>query len=348
MNIKELAERTGFSTATISRVLQGELNVEQSTRDKIMEHLAQLSFYADTKPKKKKLRNLYVVISPSGMTGRLYDSHINFFSKMFSGIRDTLARLGKEVSGEPYVLNINYEHGQLADKLKELEALPYAGNIAAMFLVNGREVDEKQILNRQLVSPMFILNRFYEKTNNPNISFIYFDNKEIGNIAYQELYDKGHRNIAVLAGPPAYRYYTERLSAFIDNKDEASIKIFTVDNNDVSAAAKTANDMIPFIKNGETSAVYVCSELLLEGCLKAFETAGIIAGKDVSLISSNDYFLAYQHSPQISVIRTPSYELGEIAATLAVKGVELDFSLRTNSCVGVKLIERKSVLQRTI
>jgi len=344
MNIKQLAERTGFSTATVSRVLQGDLNVDPATRDAVMEHLAQLPFYADTKPKKKKLRNLYAVLSPVEISSRIYDSHVNFFTKMFSGIRDVLNAAGSDAATEPCILNYTYRHGQLAEKLTAIEALPYSGHIAAFFLINGREADEQQLLSRPLNAPLFMLNRFYPESRNPDISFIYFDNVRVGEIALRVLREKGHRNIGVLTGPLDYRYYRERAAAFTDPQSDVDTVLFTASENTVQAAAEAARAMIPRIQSGELTAVFTCSELLLEGCLLAFGQAGLTAGKDISLVSSNDYFLAYQHTPQITVVRTPSYELGELAAALALKGVEMDFKIRTDCCLDVKLAERQSVL----
>lgn len=343
MNIKQLAGRTGFSTATVSRVLQGDLNVDPATREAVMGHLAQLPFYADTKPKKKKLRNLFAVISPAEIGGRIYDSHVNFFTKMFSGIRDVLTSSATDAATEPSILTFSYRHGHLTEKWTAIESLPYSGHIAAYFLINGREADEQQLLDRPLNAPLFMLNRYYPESRNPDISFVYFDNVRVGEIALRLLRDKGHQNIGVLTGPPEYRYYRERAAAFNDPDNGIRHILFTAAENSVQAAAEAARSMIPGIQSGELTAVFTCSELLLEGCLQAFGQAALTAGKDVSLISSNDYFLAYQHTPQITVVRTPSYELGELAATLALKGVQMDFRIRTDCRLDVKLAERQSV-----
>ena len=344
MNIRKIAELTNLSIATISRVLKGDQNVDPSTRDLVLRELSQHPFYPDLKKKKTKKPNLFVFLSPLHVNNQLNTTQINFFSRSLAGIKSYFDATNVLDDHERYLILASFKSGHISEKLSELEKLGSAGTIGGLFIIHTQKQDHAELARYEGNLKIYLLGRSREDVPNDRIDFINYNDEKAGRLAYEHLVSMGHRNILVFSGPPEFSYFEKRERAFFQNmnRKENKIEFVHTDQNSPESAEKYVK-MYFGKKKSKITAIYVTSEVLLEGVLHYLDQKGIKVPADLSLMSTNDYLIAYQHNPPITVIRTPQFEIGRIAAVIAIENNRFDFGTRVDYELDVMLNERQSV-----
>ncbi len=344
MNVRKLAEITKVSVATISRVLKGEPAVDPETRDRVLRELSQHPFYPDFKQKKKRTRNLFVFLSPAHVNERLHLTQINFFSRALAGVKSHFDTTNSQDGIERYLLLSSYKSGRILEKLKELERLDYAGSIAGIFIIHTQKADHAGLAQYAGRLKLYLLGRSPDDVPSERADCIYFDDVKVGRLAYEHILSRGHRKVLVFSGPREFTYFEKRERAF--RKAAGKDGNGYVFRNTRAADPMEAYDLAKAClrKNElEITAVYVTAEILLEGVLKHLDEAGMKIPEDLSLISTNDYLVGYQHKPPISVIRTPHFEIGRLAAVIALENCRFEFDSRVDYRLDVMLNDRHSV-----
>jgi LacI family transcriptional regulator len=346
MNVRKLADLTNLSVATISRVLKGEPVVDPETREKVLYTLSQHPFYPDLKKKKKTNRNIFVFLSPAHVNERLHHTQINFFSRTLAGVKSYFDEVNSNDGIERYLLLSSFKSGRILEKLEELEKLNYSRSIAGMFIIHTQKKDHIHLNQYMGNIKLYLLGRSREDVQNPRVDCIYFDDEKAGKIAYEHLISRGHRKILILSGPREYTYFEKRERAFHKASGiEGNRFIF---KNTKSASPEEAYKLAKSCFEKEppdVTAWYITAEILLEGVLKFLDESGIRIPDNLSLISTNDYLVGYQHSPPISVIRTPHFEIGRLAAVIAIENCKFEYQTRVDYALDVLLNDRGSVVQ---
>ncbi|RKX77457.1 MAG: hypothetical protein DRP87_09165 [Spirochaetes bacterium] len=344
MNVRRLAELSDVSVATISRVLNGDPAVEHVTRERVISVLAQHPFYPDLKQKKKRNRNIFLFLSPIQISERLYPHRLNFFSRTLAGVKYQLD-LGLTTGGKDYYLMLSsYRNGRIEEKLKSLEEVSFFEAIAGVFIIHSNLRDNEALTSYRGRLKLYLLNRNREDVDNPFVDCIYFDESMVSSIAFDHLTTRGHRKILVFSGPEEYSFFLHRESAFRENADSDEFEIYLrrAEQNTPSAAQRLIETVFEK-EHLPITAVYVTSEILLEGVLPFLDQRGISIPDEISILSTNDYLIGYQHIPPISVIRTPSFEIGKLAALIAIENTNFDFGTSVDYCLKVILNDRGSV-----
>jgi DNA-binding LacI/PurR family transcriptional regulator len=344
MNVRKLAELTDLSVATISRVLKGEPVVDPETRERVLHAISQHPFYPDFKQKKKRTRNIFVFLSPAHVDEKLHQTQISFFSRALAGVKSHFDTVNSRDGVERYLLLSSFQSGRLAEKLSELEALDYAGSIAGIFVIHTRKADHAGLADYRGRLKLYLLGRSPEDVPGDHVNCVYFDDVKAGRLALEHLSGRGHRRVLVFSGPGEYTYFEKRERAFRREKSKNGNKF--IFKNTKTVTAEEAYDLAKavFGKNPpDITALYVTAEILLEGVLKYFDERGLRIPEDYSVLSTNDYLVGYQHNPPISVVRTPHFEIGRLAAVIALENSGFEYGTRVDYRLDVLLNDRKSV-----
>ncbi len=344
VNVRKLAELTGVSVATISRVLKGDPVVENTTRERVLQALAQHPFYPDLKQKKKRIRNLFLFLSPVNISDRLHLLQVELLLPRPCRSEIPFRWLYADGGTERYLMLSPYRKDRLSETLRELEQASFAGSIAGVFILHTSITDDAALAHYRGGLKLYLLNRTREDIPNESIDFIFFDDRLVSRLAFDHLAVRGHRNVLVFSGPDDYRFFEKREHAFREHAGDPDCR-FVFRNTESNSAEAAFDHSEELLGSGERefSAVFVTSEVLLEGFLRSCDMRGIRIPEDLSILSTNDYLVAYQHTPPISVVRTPSFELGKVAAAVATENMAFEFATRVDYCLSVILNDRGSV-----
>ncbi len=175
------------------------------------------------------------------------------------------------------------------------------------------------------------------------VHFAASDNSMGGELAAKYLYAKGHRKIAILAGPSWSSDSHLRIQGFkrFFNKKRIpfSSPILHGDFQEEKAAELTE---LFLKKNSNITAFFCCNDLMACGVLKKLQELGIKCPKDISVMGYDDDRRAELSNPPLTTIHVPLYELakaGTNSLLLHLKQEKTEFF----QSFPVHLVERKSV-----
>ena len=208
VTIKQVAEKAGVSTATISRVLSGRGYVGPEMRQRVLNAVAELDYQPD-----RAARNLRRRVSQ--IIGVIISDIQNpFFTSVIRGIEsvieeDNFVILLSNSDEDPHRENIH---------LNTLEAERVSGIIIAPCSGNSNVL-------RELVSermPVVVIDR---KIPRLKVDTVTVHNVEAAVEAVQHLACLGHRRIALIGGPERVSTGAERRHGFLQGMRAAGLSI---------------------------------------------------------------------------------------------------------------------------
>ncbi len=175
--IYDVAERSGLSIATVSRVLNSPERVSEVSRQKVMEAIDHLGFVPMAEARARVLRN----------TGRIGVVTPFFTSPSFT---DRLRGVASALSASRYELVI-YTVDSIERLNSYLSTLPLTGNLDGLIVIS-LPVDQaaaQRLIANQLETVLI-------EYAHPSFSAILVDDRGGGRLAARHLVEKGHRRCA--------------------------------------------------------------------------------------------------------------------------------------------------------
>ena len=192
--IYEVSKLAGVSLATVSRVVNKNLNVSDKTRQKVLKAMEQLSY-------KPNLVAKSLASNKTDCVGVLVSEFYGSFNGgIMSGVESVLRKADKHII-------VTAGHNEEQREKDDIEFL-ISRNCDALILHVEAVSDEYLINLCQGKTPIVILNRYIPKLAEHCISL----NNELGGyLAAEHLLKRGHRNIAYISGPSRKVDAQERL-----------------------------------------------------------------------------------------------------------------------------------------
>lgn len=290
--LKNIAEKANVSIATVSRVLNGNENVNENIKNKINQIIKLDGYYKKRKADKK----IISVIIP--------DITNPFFANIIKGIEITANLYGYHI-----ILSQYRENSDILDKyFDEISAIGISGYIIIPSI--GDTEYFKNIINKSTV-PIIFLDR---RVDMDNVNYVGSNNEEGAYNATKYLIDLGHKKIIYMAGPKNISTEKERFSGFIMALNENDIDF------DMKKYYKTANfnfnesykQMKEIIKSKlEYTAIFSACDIMCFGIKKAIEESGMSIPEDVSLIGYDD--IPFSSIIGLTTVSSQVYEMGKNA-----------------------------------
>lgn len=141
--------------------------------------------------------------------------------------------------------------------------------------------------------------------------------------ATAHLLSRGHRNIALLSGPPALRPARARADGFRAAFRAAGLKVpeHLIRTGSLASDFGKQEVMSLLAVADPPSAIIAGGNRLLGGVLEAAHQAGRTVGQDLALISCDDVDLTRLYRPPISVVARDMYEMGKVAGNLLLERI---------------------------
>ncbi|MEZ4605948.1 MAG: LacI family DNA-binding transcriptional regulator [Deinococcales bacterium] len=298
--IIDVAKRAGVSTATVSRVMNGEALVKDETRQMVEDAIAALGY-------RRNYLARSLVTGKSGVVGVLIpDVTGPLYGQMARGIEDVLIPLGLH--------SILVSDNRDPQEEERAIGLLLERQIDALIII-GSYISDASLA--QLISPDFpllLLQREQVSLNSPYIS-LQLDNDQGVNEAMQYLYEMGHRQIAHVGG---LRYDGERrrvvYEAFLR---EWGLEPFTLASDGTEEGGyQAANKLIN--KKPEVSAVFCINDRTALGLYHRLQERSVRIPEDISVIGFDDLPFAKHLAPPLTTIQQPARLMGQRAAELVL------------------------------
>lgn len=328
MNIYDVAKESGVSPATVSRVLNGNKNVKESTREKVLKVIEGANYVPNA-----LARNLSVGESQN-IAFLVPDIENPFFSKILHGITDKALDYDYNV----FMFGTDESSKREHKILDSIKTEMIKGLIIIPVSEHDEETKERLNLFEEQGVPVVLVDR--------DISGSSFDGvfSEDARGVYQAiecLIQEGHREIGIITGPDTSRPGHERLKGYKKALETYDIKL---NPNYVVNGFFREEESYQAMKNlmeldHPPTAVFASNNMTTLGCLKYMKEKCLKLTKDVSLVGFDDIKELEYTDTHLTVVTRPVYEMGCEAMGL----LESRFQSKGNSEEGQMVIHRNLV-----
>lgn len=327
--IYEVSELAGVSLATVSRVMNNNTPVRESTRKKVLAAMEQLGYRPNSIAQSlasNRSNSIGILVS---------ELHGPFYGEMLTGIEAEFRAAGKHVI-------ITAGHSDQATELDGIEFLK-SRNCDALILHVEAVSDEYLIELATGETPFVLLNRHIPAIAERCISL----NNELGGyLATQHLLQQGHREIAYIAGPmwktDAQARYQGHQRALAEYQLQANPKLFFEGDFRETGGS---NGLSAILATGLLFTAIVCAnDEMASGALTAAREQGLAVPEHFSVVGFDNVNFAYYTYPKLSTIDYPISAMGQMAARWVLREVYQCSSIQVQQLFEPHLIVRDSVV----
>jgi DNA-binding LacI/PurR family transcriptional regulator len=298
VKLEDIARETGFSIATVSRVLaNSDYPVSSSVREKIL-RVAQAMDY------KPNLAARSLRSNRTNTIGIIVDDMMSpFVPPIVRGIQDCL----HEHDFLSVIVNSDWDPDQEQDAINTLISRPVDGII----FVEYSHLVSSEILEESNKPHMFVHRIFGSPIKNSVVP----DDHYGAALAVRHLISLGHRRIAYINGPENWHNSQTR---YVGYKDELERHNILLDPDLIQpgdweleggyrATHKLLNLDVP------PSAIFAANDLMALGAVYAIQDAGLSVPRDMAVVGYDNRDFAKIVRPKITTVVMPVYEMGRVA-----------------------------------
>jgi LacI family transcriptional regulator len=301
--ISDVAKRAGVSKTTVSHVINDTRFVEETTKQRVFEAIAELGYRPSVVARSlttNRTETVGVVVS---------DTSNYFFAEVLRGIEDVLMP-------ENYALLVCNTAEILEREVHYLDILirqRVDGIIAAATSQRWDILAQAEVQH----TPVVFVDRSFEGLGG---AFVGVDNKRGAYLGTRHLIECGHRQIGILAGFQRLSTMRERLAGFRQALQESDIPLpeeWVVTSALSIEGGREAMRQILTLPERPT-AVFLNNNLLSLGALLAIRELDLRCPEDISVIGFDDHPWAAVSDPPLTVVRQPAQRLGQVAAQMVL------------------------------
>lgn len=305
--LKDIAKELNISVSTVSRVVNNKEYVNEETRKRILKALDKYNYVPNQVARSLKCQATKTVgiIVP--------DISEDLFAQVIKGIDQVLTKKGYSI--------IVSDSNENSEKEEHYLRLLYQKRIDALVLATvAKEQNSVKLYIENGIPVVFI-------DNLPHLNLSYdsvlIDNQKASQLAVQHLIDLGHTDIAIIAGIPDETTGYERLEGYkktlLSNGLTVNKDLIKYGNYKQDTGYSCMKELIENRDRNYFSAVYVTSEKMTFGAIKAIREFGLDIPRDISLVGFDFHDKSGLITPGITTIIQPESEIGKIVADLIIK-----------------------------
>jgi DNA-binding LacI/PurR family transcriptional regulator len=296
--LADVARLAGVSSATASRVLTGSQRVAPQTRDTVHEAMSRLGYVRNRAARSAQPRragSIALVVCEENV--KVFADP--FFSRMLWAVGEALASADLQLV--LLTLHSPKDHRTVSRYLR-------SGHVDGTLLVSVHNRPDFDYVS--LGIPLVLCGRPVSAAG--NLSYVDADNVGGARKAVHHLLNSGRKHIATIAGPPDMSPGVDRLLGYrkamaaADITDPGMIAYGDFSRSAGEHALARLIDHRPRL-----DAVFVASDLMAVGALRALRRLGRRVPDDVAVIGFDDSVLAQHTDPQLSSVRQPVDAMAE-------------------------------------
>ena len=304
--MQDVADRAGVSPKTVSRVVNNEPRVSESTRKKIQQVIDQLSFQPN-----KSAQSL--AADRSLLVGLVYDNpSASYIVGLQAGVLGVCNKFGYGLVIHP----CQNDSPELIQRLRELlDSSRIDGIVLTPPMTENQELLDFLVSNGTpyvLISPL---------DNSPSELSVSADDAEITQQAIQSLIDLGHRCIGFITGVRKRSGSEMRLLGYQQALEKNNISYdeslvvegdFTFHSGEEAAKELLRHENRP-------TAIFASNDYMAAGVMKAALQLRISIPHELSLCGFDDAPVAGHMTPALTTIRHPFEKLASNAGELLIQ-----------------------------
>src|ERR1700690_2244107 len=317
VTIRDVAERSGFSSATVSIVLNNAplaRYIPDTTKGRIQKAASHLGYRPNLFARSLRGRRSHTV----GVM--VFDMTDPYCTLVLRGIENTLY----ESSFLPILTDVHNERSRFDRYLEMLLDRRIEGLVV---LANWLFVDINVLADLEKNTiPTAIVGR---ELKNDNISSVIVDNNLGARAALEHLYSLGHRKIAFIRGPRQLsdtepRWRGVRTLARERNLElDPRLIVDLPESRDPLSSFEQGHKLTEELlhRRRPLPALMAFDDMTAFGAIRALGKAGMRVPEQCSVVGFDDVSPAAIYSPSLTTVRQPMEIMGTAAATLVLEAI---------------------------
>lgn len=337
VTIYDLAERLNLSPATISRALNDDPVVKKKTRKVILEAAKELGYRKNTFARNLRSQRTNTI----GVL--VHELKSNFITSVLAGIEKVTTEAGYDL----IIAHSSESFEKEAANALNLFHKRVDGLIASL-ASNTENLDHFTPFKEKNI-PVVFFDRVEENTNSTKVII---DNYTCGYKATQHLIEQGCNKIVLVTADLRRNVYGQRHKGYADALAAAGIAydedLVLIKDLSEQCGVEAALEIIHM--NKRPDGAFITNDFSAAVCMQTLKEHGIRIPHDIAVVGFNDDAISKIIEPQLSTIRYPGAEIGELAALNLINHLQGSTNLQHTKTVIVRsdLVIRESSLRKNL
>lgn len=304
--IEDIAAAAGVSTATVSRVINGESHVSARTRAKVDEAIARFSYSPNLAARNMGgARSMWIALL-------YHNPGMGFMHLMQSGALDRCREAGFMMSVHSCDIGSEALERELTGIVDQLR--PWGVILPPPLSLDARVTD---CLRRRKVP--FV--RLCPRESDERSPRVWFDDRSAVRELTEHLLGLGHRQLSFVAGlpegtpDPRHEGYLDAVRAHRLAGAEREVL-----RGDFSFHSVLAPVRQLLSRKRRPTALVAANDDMAAACIHAAHDLGLRVPQDLSVTGFDDSYVATILSPSLTTVHAPIQDLGATATDLLIKG----------------------------
>lgn len=304
--LKQVAERAGVSSATVSKVLSNTPYVSEPTRQRVRRAIDELGY----------VPNLAARALASGRTYNIGVIFPYIYTSLFSDAQTLSLLEGVEAAASAHGYNILLSAPPMpVAQSEQYHRLVYSRYMDGVILLENLPHQSMSSLIAELGYP-YVAIGYQSLPGETNT--IHADDYHGAYAAARHLIDLGHRNIGLISivEEDAMFSISERVRGWRVALAEAGIYLEDLPMAYGGYSIPSGIAAMEYLMNSKEipSAILSINDQMALGAMQRARAAGLRIPEDIAFIGFDDIQMASHSDPPLSTVRQPSREMGERAA----------------------------------
>ena len=310
MTIRDLAEKTGYSVATISRVLNNHPNVSKQTREAVNRAVEESGFKINANAQQLKQHATSILVVVKGTSNEL-------FSEMVESIQNL-------VSQTRYPLYVDYMDEDSNEVLRAIQLCREKKPLGILFLGGNSQNFQKDFAKIDI--PCVLVSNDASGLPFSNLSSVATDDRQAARCAMDSLIALGHRQFVIVGGDreasdTARLRYQGCLDAF---RNHGIAYDEELDYQGVRFSYQDGyNATQKLIASGRRfTALFAEADVMAIGAIRALHNNGLRVPRDVSVMGFDGLPLGSFLVPQLSTVIQSAQLMAKRSVEILIDRIE--------------------------
>jgi DNA-binding LacI/PurR family transcriptional regulator len=313
VTLKDIAEHTGLSIMTVSRVVRGRPDVSTASRRKILAAVQRLGYIPN--PAARQLVSRIAAPRSDRIIGTIFSREVVTSHSYFAGIIQGLA---DEARRWDCHLLFGYGLGDAADSLEYPKMIR---DMMTRWIVLVGKVSPRFV--RQLRANGFSLVLVDMRPPIRDVDAVVCDDAAGAYDATRHLIKLGHERIALIRGPARHPFFESLAGGYRRALAEAGIAVA----DDLVAEAALSpqggyDAMETLLKLPHRPTAIFTNDDMAIGALRVIHEQGLSVPADIALVGYDDIEYAAHTTPPLTTVAVPKEDMGRRAVRQAIAQME--------------------------
>lgn len=313
VTLKAVAVHAGVSYQTVSKVLNGKLQVAPETHQRIMDAVRELDYRPNQIARSMRARRSFMIGYSWVQTSPDQVNHV---------LDQFLTSMVREAEAAGYhLLPFPFREGQ--EQVDDYRELIDTGRVDGFVLSSVNYNDPRIEFLMQRAFPFVAFGR-----SNPELDFPFVDVDGANGLyqATRHLIENGHQRIGAIAWPHDSRVGNERMRGYFDAMQSAGLEVLPEwivrGQGTCEFGREAALRLMDLHLEQRPTALVALNDTQAIGATHAVRERGLEIGRDIAIVGFDDAPMSQYLFPPLTTVRQPIREAGRKCVEILIAQIE--------------------------